>query len=55
MLSTQMSTKEKGLYYLFPGQGKGKRKRFAQHLLAAFIVGLITAGLLAGLFYFLQK
>jgi len=50
-VSTQVNNKEKSLYYLFPGQGQGKRKRFMRNLILAIVVGLIAAGFLAGLSY----
>ena len=53
-VSTNVSHKEKDLYYLLPGQGKGRRKRFLRDLKVAIVVGLIAAGLLAGLIYALQ-
>jgi len=46
-----VNNKEKNLYYLFPGQGQGRRKRFLRHLTVALVVGLVAAGLLAGLSY----
>jgi hypothetical protein len=49
-----VSNKTKGLYYIFPGQGQGRRKRFLRHLLVALVVGLIAAGLLAGLVYLMS-
>jgi hypothetical protein len=49
-----VSNKEKDLYYLFPGQGQGKRKRLLMHLLVGLVVGLITAALLAGVLYALN-
>ena len=51
---TEVSRKEKDLYYLFPGQGHGRRKRFFKHLLVGLIVGLIAAALLAGLLYVME-
>jgi hypothetical protein len=48
-----VNNKEKSLYYLFPGQGQGKRKRFLRHLTMAIVVGLLAAGFLAGLSYLL--
>jgi hypothetical protein len=50
-VSTQVSNKEKSLYYLFPGQGQGKRKRFLKHLIVGIVVGLLAAGFLVGLAY----
>jgi hypothetical protein len=42
-----VSRKDKhNLYYLFPGMGKGARKRFFRNLIIAIIVGLLlSAGL----------
>jgi hypothetical protein len=48
-----MST-EKSLYYLFPGQGQGKRK-YIKHMTAAFVVGVMTAGLLAAAIYYMAQ
>jgi hypothetical protein len=50
-----MSKKDKGLYYLFPGQGRGKRKRLIMHLLVGLAVGLLVAGLMVAVFYFLGR
>jgi hypothetical protein len=49
-----VSNKGRNLYYLFPGQARGARKRFLRDLRVAFVVGLIVAGLLAVVFYALQ-
>ncbi|HUD47147.1 MAG TPA: hypothetical protein VMR33_09975 [Candidatus Baltobacteraceae bacterium] len=49
-----MSRKPRNLYYLLPGQGRGARKRFLRNLIVAVIVGCLTAGLLAWLFYLLE-
>jgi hypothetical protein len=46
---------ENNLYYLFPGQGQGKRKRFIKHLIVGFLVGALTAGLMAGAIYAMQR
>jgi len=43
------------LYYLFPGQGRGARKRYVRNLVAAVVVGSLTAGLLAWIFYMIEK
>jgi hypothetical protein len=48
-----VNNKEKSLYYLFPGQGQGKRKRFLKHLTVAVVVGLLAAAFLATLAYLL--
>lgn len=53
MAAIQVSEKEKSLYYLFPGQGHGRRKRFVKHLTLAIVVGLLAAAFLAGLSYLL--
>jgi hypothetical protein len=47
--------KKNDLYYLFPGQGGGKRKRFIRDIVVGCIVGLILAGAMAGLFYALGQ
>ncbi len=54
-VSRLVRKKEKDLYYLFPGQGHGKRKRFFKHLLVGLVVGLITAALLAVLLYVISE
>jgi hypothetical protein len=43
--------KGKNFYYLLPGQGRGARRRFLRNMIIAVIVGLLTSGLLAGIFY----
>jgi hypothetical protein len=49
---TFVSAKNRDLYYLFPGQGgRAKRKRMIRDLIVAAVVGLITAGLIAAIFY----
>jgi hypothetical protein len=50
----QVSKKGKDLYYLLPGQARGGRKRFVRDMIVGAVVGLITAGMLAGIFYALQ-
>jgi len=50
-----VSRKSKNFYYLFPGQGRGARKRFVRNLVAAIIVGGLTAGLMAWIFYVIEK
>jgi len=50
----QVSKKHRELYYLLPGQGRGARKRFLRNLVVAVIVGCLTAGLLAWIFYLLE-
>jgi len=49
-----VSNKGKDFYYLFPGQGQGKRKRFLKHQAVAFVVGLIAAAVVAAIVYALQ-
>ena len=49
-----MPKKPKGFYYLLPGQGRGARQRVFRNLVIAFIVGLITCALFAGIFYVLN-
>jgi hypothetical protein len=46
-----VSRRGKNFYYLLPGQGRGARKRFVRNLIVAVVVGLITCGLLAWLFW----
>jgi hypothetical protein len=50
----QVSKKHRDLYYLLPGQGRGARKRFLRNLIVAVIVGCLTAGALACIFYLLE-
>ncbi len=50
-----MSRRAKNFYYLLPGQGRGARKRFVRNLIVAVIVGLITCGLLAWIFYAIES
>jgi hypothetical protein len=49
-----LSRKSKNFYYLFPGQGRGARKRFVRNLIAAVIVGCCAAGLMAFIFYLFE-
>jgi hypothetical protein len=46
-----VSNKNKDLYYLFPGQGKPRHLR---DLVVGITVGLLAAGLIAGVLYVLQ-
>jgi hypothetical protein len=50
-----VSRKSKNFYYLFPGQGRGARKRFVRNLFVAVIVGSLAAGLLAWIFYLIES
>jgi hypothetical protein len=50
-----VSRKSKNFYYLFPGQGRGARKRFVRNLIAAVIVGCFAAGLFAWIVYLFEK
>jgi hypothetical protein len=50
-----VSRKSKNFYYLFPGQGRGARKRFVRNLIAAVIVGTLAAGLMAGILYLFER
>jgi hypothetical protein len=54
LIVAQVSRKHRNLYYLLPGQGRGARKRFLRNLIVALIVGGITCGLLAWVFYLLE-
>jgi hypothetical protein len=49
-----VSRKHKDLYYLLPGQGRGARRRFLRNLIVAVIVGCLTCGALAWIFYLLE-
>jgi hypothetical protein len=49
-----VSRKSKSFYYLFPGQGRGARKRFVRNHIAAVIVGCIAAGVMALIFYLFE-
>ena len=51
----RVSRKSKNFYYLFPGQGRGARKRFIRNLIAALVVGCLTAGLMAWIFYLIES
>jgi hypothetical protein len=42
---------EKDRWYLLPAMQHGARRKFYQRLIAAIIVGLITAGALATIIY----
>jgi hypothetical protein len=50
-----VSRKGKDLYYLFPGQGRGARKRFVRNLFIGFVVGSLAAGMIAWLIYTMEK
>jgi hypothetical protein len=47
--------KGKSIYYLLPGQGRGARKRFVRNLIVAVIVGSMTAGVFALIFYLVYR
>jgi hypothetical protein len=49
-----VSRKPKSFYYLLPGQGRGARKRFLRNLIVSIVVGLVTAGILAWIFYLIE-
>jgi hypothetical protein len=49
-----LSRKSRNFYYLFPGQGRGARRRFVRNLIAAVIVGCFTAGLMALILYLFE-
>jgi hypothetical protein len=42
-------------YYLFPGQGRGARKKYRTHLLVALGVGLVFALLFAGILWLMNQ
>jgi len=42
-------------YYLFPGQGRGARKKYRRHMLIALTVGLLSAGLLCGVLWLVNQ
>jgi hypothetical protein len=52
---SQMPKKGKDFYYLLPGQGRGARKRHFRNLVVATVVGLLTSGLIFGIFYALER
>jgi hypothetical protein len=54
-VSYQVRNKEKSLYYLFPGQAQGKRKRLVMHLVVGAVSGMIAAGLLTAIVYAMEK
>lgn len=47
--------KEEHRFYLFPGQGRNRRKRQMQILLAALAAGLVVAGALGALLWFINR
>jgi hypothetical protein len=49
-----MSQHPKSLYYLFPGSAQATRRRFHIHLAVAFLVGVLSAGIIATVAYFAQ-
>jgi hypothetical protein len=53
LLTVQLvSRKDKhNLYYLFPGMGRGARKRFLRNFFIAVFVGLLVSGGWAVLWY----
>jgi hypothetical protein len=52
---SEMPKKGKSFYYLLPGQGRGARKRYLRNLVIALVVGLLTCGLFAGIFYAIER
>jgi hypothetical protein len=50
-----LKRKPKNFYYLLPGQGRGARKRFLRNMIAAVVVGCITAGLLGWILYLIER
>ncbi len=47
--------KEEHRFYLFPGQGRNRRKRQTQILVAAVCAGLVVAGVLSALLWLLNR
>jgi hypothetical protein len=47
--------KEAQRYYLFPGQGRGARKKFYQQLAAALLVGAVFSVLLGLALLYVNK
>ena len=43
------------LYYLFPGMGKGARKRFVRNMIVAIIVGLLLSGGIWAIAYYTSR
>jgi hypothetical protein len=41
--------------YLFPGQGRGARKKYRRHMLIALTVGLMFAGVLCGVLWLINQ
>ncbi len=51
-----VSRKDKhNLYYLFPGMGRGARKRFVRNMLVAVFVGLLLSGGIAVVAYLMSR
>jgi hypothetical protein len=47
--------KEEHRFYLFPGQGRNRRKRQAQIFLAAAAAGLFVAGALGAILWLMNR
>jgi hypothetical protein len=51
-----VSRKDKhNLYYLFPGMGKGARRRYLRNMIVAVVVGLILSGGMWALAYWMSR
>lgn len=51
-----VSRKDKhNLYYLFPGMGKGARKRFVRNMIIAVVVGSILSAGIWAVAYFMSR
>lgn len=46
---------EEHRYYLLPGQGRGARRKHRQHLLIAWVVGILAAAVLGLALWFLNQ
>jgi len=49
-----VGNKSKNFYYTFPGSRHANQQRRLRQWMAGIVVGLLTAGLLAGICYALQ-
>jgi hypothetical protein len=51
-----VSRKDKhNLYYLFPGMGRGARKRFVRNMVVAVLVGLLLSAGMWALWYLVYR
>jgi len=46
---------EEHRYYLLPGQGRGARRKHRQHLMIAWVVGIVAASVLGLALWFLNQ